>query len=51
MDDNGVRFWKSGDIAEAFPDGTFRIIDRKKDIVKLSNGEFVPVGRVCILIS
>ncbi|XP_074603969.1 uncharacterized protein LOC141857374 [Brevipalpus obovatus] len=45
-DENGMRFWKSGDIAEAFPDGTFRIIDRKRDIVKLSNGEFVPVGRV-----
>lgn len=44
--DNGLRWFVTGDIAEFYPDGTFKIIDRKKDIVKLANGEFISLGKV-----
>ena len=35
-----------GDIGHALPDGTFKIIDRKKDLVKLQMGEYVSLGKV-----
>lgn len=41
-----IRYWASGDIAELFPDGTIRIIDRRKDLVKLSYGEYISLGKV-----
>ncbi|XP_074596373.1 long-chain-fatty-acid--CoA ligase 4-like [Brevipalpus obovatus] len=41
-----MRYWISGDIAELFPDGTIRIIDRRKDLVKLFNGEYISLGKV-----
>ena len=44
--ENGVRWFRTGDICEVFPDGTFRIIDRKKDLIKLSNGEYFSLGKV-----
>ena len=44
--DNGTQFFSSGDIGELFPDGTFRLIDRKKDLVKLQLGEYVSLGKV-----
>lgn len=47
VDDDGTRWFKSGDIAlihEKY--GTIKIIDRKKDLVKLSNGEFVSLGKI-----
>ena len=28
------------------PDGTIRIVDRKKDLVKLQGGEYVSLGKV-----
>ena len=37
---------RSGDIAELREDGTFRLIDRKKDLVKLQLGEYVSLGKV-----
>lgn len=42
----GVQWFKTGDVAEVFPDGTFKIIDRKKDLVKLANGEYFSLGKV-----
>lgn len=47
VDEEGCRWFRSGDIGEIFPDGTLKIIDRKKDLVKLSNGEFISLGKVC----
>ena len=35
-----------GDIGQMMTDGTIRIIDRKKDLVKLQNGEYVSLGKV-----
>lgn len=39
-------YYVSGDIGELFPDNTLRIIDRKKDLVKLANGEYISLGKV-----
>ena len=48
VDEEGCRWFRSGDIGEIFPDGTLKIIDRKKDLIKLSNGEFISLGKVCL---
>lgn len=46
VEPNGMRWFTTGDIGEVFPDGTFKIIDRKKDLIKLSNGEYFSLGKV-----
>lgn len=45
-EEGGKRWFRTGDIAEMFEDGTVRIIDRKKDLVKLQLGEYVSLGKV-----
>ncbi|KAH6925992.1 hypothetical protein HPB50_012931 [Hyalomma asiaticum] len=45
-EESGIRWFYTGDIGEVFPDGTLKIIDRKKDLVKLQYGEYVSLGRV-----
>jgi len=45
-DDAGMRWFRSGDIGQIESDGTLRIIDRKKDLVKLQFGEYVSLGKV-----
>nr|XP_027196441.1 long-chain-fatty-acid--CoA ligase 4-like [Dermatophagoides pteronyssinus] len=45
-DSNGVRWLHSGDIGEMFPNGLLKIIDRKKDLAKLPNGEYISLGRI-----
>nr|UEK51444.1 ACSLC-C-like protein [Parasacculina yatsui] len=45
-DSDGVRWFHTGDIGEIFEDGTVKIIDRKKDIIKLQHGEYVAPSRV-----
>jgi len=45
-DDEGRRWFKTGDIGQFEADGTLRIIDRKKDLVKLQFGEYVSLGKV-----
>ena len=43
----GIRWFVSGDIAEIDgKSGLIKIIDRKKDMIKLSNGEFVSLGKI-----
>ena len=46
---NGIRYFATGDIGEMI-NGNLKIIDRKKDLVKLNGGEFVSLNKVeCIL--
>jgi len=45
-DNNGQMWFHTGDIGQWRPDGTLQIIDRKKDLVKLSAGEYVSLGKV-----
>ena len=46
VDSDGTRWFETGDIGEVMPNGTLKIIDRKKDLTKLANGEFVSLGKV-----
>ena len=45
-DAEGTRWFRTGDIGEMGPHGTLKIIDRKKDLVKLDHGEYVSLGKV-----
>ena len=45
---DGKRWFYTGDIGEMYPNGTLKIIDRKKDLVKLVTGEYVPLGKVSL---
>lgn len=46
VDENGMRWFYTGDIGQFHPDGCLEIVDRKKDIVKLQHGEYVSLGKV-----
>ncbi|XP_040903088.1 long-chain-fatty-acid--CoA ligase 3a [Toxotes jaculatrix] len=46
VDENGQRWFCTGDIGEFHKDGCLKIIDRKKDLVKLQAGEYVSLGKV-----
>nr|CAB3219804.1 long-chain-fatty-acid--CoA ligase 1 [Phallusia mammillata] len=46
VDENGQRWFKTGDIGQVDDDGAIRIIDRKKDLVKLSHGEYLALGSI-----
>lgn len=46
VDENGQRWFCTGDIGEFHSDGCLKIIDRKKDLVKLQAGEYVSLGKV-----
>jgi long-chain acyl-CoA synthetase len=43
---NGIKYFASGDIGEMFPNGNLKIIDRKKDLIKLSGGEYVSLNKI-----
>jgi len=45
-DEEGVRWFKTGDIGQIEEDGQLKIIDRKKDLVKLQFGEYISLGKV-----
>jgi len=45
-DETGRRWFKTGDIGQVEEDGRLKIIDRKKDLVKLQFGEYVSLGKV-----
>lgn len=42
----GHRWFRTGDIGEITPSGCLKIIDRKKDLVKLSHGEYISLGEI-----
>ncbi|XP_042709518.1 fatty acid CoA ligase Acsl3 isoform X2 [Chrysemys picta bellii] len=46
VDENGLRWLHTGDIGEFHADGCLKIIDRKKDLVKLQAGEYVSLGKI-----
>ncbi|XP_015273125.1 PREDICTED: long-chain-fatty-acid--CoA ligase 3 [Gekko japonicus] len=46
VDENGQRWLYTGDIGEFHADGCLKIIDRKKDLVKLQAGEYISLGKV-----
>ncbi|KAL9644312.1 hypothetical protein ABK040_005773 [Willaertia magna] len=39
-------YFKSGDIAVLNPNGSFSIIDRKKNLIKLSQGEYIAIEKL-----
>jgi long-chain acyl-CoA synthetase len=43
---DGVRYFHTGDIGEVTANGCLRIVDRKKDLVKLQMGEYVALSKV-----
>eukprot|EP00960_Hanusia_phi_P050976 760527-Hanusia_phi.AAC.4 len=43
---DGKIWFHTGDVAVMERDGALRIIDRKKDLIKLAGGEFVALGKV-----
>ncbi|KAI6177919.1 hypothetical protein M3Y99_01975500 [Aphelenchoides fujianensis] len=43
---NGKRYFATGDIGEFRADGSLKIIDRKKDLVKPAHGEYISLGKV-----
>ncbi|CEF63855.1 AMP-dependent synthetase/ligase domain-containing protein [Strongyloides ratti] len=43
---DGKRWFCTGDIGEFKEDGSLKIIDRKKDLVKLNHGEYISLGKV-----
>ncbi|GMT36970.1 hypothetical protein PFISCL1PPCAC_28267, partial [Pristionchus fissidentatus] len=43
---NGKRYFATGDIGEFRADGSLKIIDRKKDLLKLAHGEYISLGKV-----
>ncbi|XP_033209656.1 long-chain-fatty-acid--CoA ligase 3 isoform X3 [Belonocnema kinseyi] len=46
FEEDGRMWFRTGDIGEIHPDGCIKIIDRKKDLVKLQFGEYVSLGKV-----
>ncbi|CAG5077020.1 Oidioi.mRNA.OKI2018_I69.PAR.g8612.t1.cds [Oikopleura dioica] len=46
IDENGVRWFKTGDIGQMDNNGNLSIIDRKKDLVKLRHGEYLALGKI-----
>ena len=43
---DGVRWFETGDIGQVTREGSLQIIDRKKDLVKLQQGEYVALSKV-----
>uniref|UniRef100_A0A0N5ALY4 long-chain-fatty-acid--CoA ligase n=1 Tax=Syphacia muris TaxID=451379 RepID=A0A0N5ALY4_9BILA len=48
---DGIRYFRTGDIGQIRDDGSLMIIDRKKDLVKLRDGEYIAMGKVEVALS
>ncbi len=46
VDSDGVRYFCTGDIGQVNRKGCVQIVDRKKDLVKLQQGEYVALSKV-----
>ena len=46
VDADGTRYFHTGDVGAMTPEGQLRIVDRKKDLVKLQMGEYVALSKV-----
>eukprot|EP00850_Spirogloea_muscicola_P008364 SM000044S16011 [mRNA] locus=s44:538830:543829:- [translate_table: standard] len=46
VDEEGMRWFHTGDVGQFHDDGCLEIVDRKKDIVKLQHGEYISLGKV-----
>lgn len=46
FEEDGVSWFYTGDIAEIHTNGTIKIVDRRKDLVKLQFGEYISLGKV-----
>ena len=42
----GVRYFCTGDVGQILPNGVLQIVDRKKDLFKGGNGEYVALSKV-----
>lgn len=45
-DENGIRWFRTGDIGMIDENGQLVIVDRKKDLVKLRHGEYIALGNI-----
>lgn len=43
-------WFRTGDIGQWEPNGHFKIIDRKKNLVKTLNGEYIALEKACLLL-
>jgi long-subunit acyl-CoA synthetase (AMP-forming) len=46
IDEKGIRWFHTGDIGQVDANGCLKIIDRKSDLVKLQQGEYVALSKV-----
>ncbi|XP_040070326.1 long-chain-fatty-acid--CoA ligase 3 [Ixodes scapularis] len=45
-EEGGIRWFYTGDIGEIYPDGTICVLDRKENIVRLQDGQYVSLGKI-----
>lgn len=46
FEENGIRYFRTGDVGQWESDGALRIIDRKKDLCKMRHGEYIALGKI-----